>query len=425
MRPRDLLVILGAAAALCLLSRPASGFDKRQSEIWRKLSSGRQQRLLLSGTSLSNIQYAPWPDSLKAEIDSTVGAGLLDLVNISPAGGNYSQSGANCADSAHRYIDLAPDAVFIEFASNDATNRYNCSVRGCSRPCHERLIDSLRTRLPACEIFLYITGRPWDKESCGEIWCGSCTVFEAQYCRRSAREQSNEVPEDYFAAVRELAEKYHTHLIDTYQQFRNIFDTAYAAYVDYLYDGHHPTPLATQEIIIPVMMHALRGWPLAITSPSYGDTFSVGDTMQVSWEYTPDSVNLIDVNVSVDSGAVWLPLSAASVPADLGSTRLVLPASIGPTSLTDTPLRVQVVQYNGTTADDVGPVTVLPRNAVRRGAAQRNAAQGRTGSRPALDVRRGRLLVTRGIAFYDTRGRALPAQLPVRGRVPCAACRAR
>lgn len=240
---------LTATLALVLAATTvAHAFDMRRSQIWHKLSAGQHQRLLISGTSLSNLQYAPWPDSLKAAVDRAVGPGLLEIVNISPPGGNTSSAGANCADSAHRYIDAAPDAVFIEFASNDATNRYDCTVNGCSRPNHERLIDSIRTRLPNCEIFLYITARPWDKLSCGTTQCAYCTVFEAQYCRRSARPSSTEKVEEYFAAIRGIADRHNTHLIDTYQRFRNIYDTAFSSYVEYIYDGHHPTARAPMRL---------------------------------------------------------------------------------------------------------------------------------------------------------------------------------
>ena len=54
---------IAVTAALLLLAPDAPAFDKRTSAFWQNLSAGRPQRLLLSGTSLSNTTYSPWPDS--------------------------------------------------------------------------------------------------------------------------------------------------------------------------------------------------------------------------------------------------------------------------------------------------------------------------------------------------------------------------
>ena len=142
-RPR-LRCLLAASAAILWLASRAGAADKTASELWTNLLAGRSRRLLLSGTSLSNLAHSPWPDSLKAAIDSLVGPGLLDLRNISPAGGNTSRVGPNCADSLDSLVAFVPDAVFLEFASNDATNHYDCTVDTCSRVAHVQMIEAIQ-----------------------------------------------------------------------------------------------------------------------------------------------------------------------------------------------------------------------------------------------------------------------------------------
>ena len=408
-RPR-LRCLLAASAAILWLASRAGAADKTASELWTNLLAGRSRRLLLSGTSLSNLAHSPWPDSLKAAIDSLVGPGLLDLRNISPAGGNTSRVGPNCADSLDSLVAFVPDAVFLEFASNDATNHYDCTVDTCSRVAHVQMIEAIQRALPACEIFLYITGLPWDFLDCGSTPCAYCTVFQAQYCRRSARPSSNEHVEAFFDMVRQLADRYHTHLIDTYWAFKAQHDTAFGSYVNYLYDGHHPTPLASREIIVPLMLQALRGRPLALTAPATGDTLHVGDSLRVAWQYNPDSVTIVDVDISPDAGDSWLTLNRQSIPAPAGGASFVLPAQIGPNALTTDQVLVRVRGYDSPIEDLVGPLVVLPVSAVRPSPAPQTGASWK-GPQRLLQVRHGALAVGSGRKRFDIRGRALAAEV--------------
>jgi hypothetical protein len=421
-RATDVSVIhfcIAIAATLLLLAPDAPAFDKRTSAFWQNLSAGRTQRLVLSGTSLSNTTYSPWPDSLKATLDSLMGVGLLDLRNISPEGGNTSMAGPNCADSLHLITDLAPNAVFLEFASNDATNHYDCTIDSCSRPSHIRMIEGLRQSLPACEIFLYITARPWDADTCPSTTpCAYCTVFLAQYCRRAARPSNNDHVEKYFDMVRELADRYHTHLIDTYADFKAIYDTAFASYVDYLFDGHHPSPQATHEIIMPHMLQALRGWPLVITAPATGDTIFVGDSVTVGWEFVPsDSATSLDVDISPDGGSTWLTAPThrtSSIPVTEHRAVFVMPSEIGGIPMTTNQVFVRITQYNGTTTDAAGPLVVRPLSAVR---GSRAVTGARRPAPFALRLTRDRtncIVVAADGRCFDIRGSRLAGRARVR-----------
>jgi len=341
-----------------LLFSGISAFDKRQSTFWKNCLAGKTQRLILTGTSLSNPAHSPWPDSLKAVMNSKMGPGIFDMRNISPDGGNTSMEGANCADSVVKIINLAPNAVFIEFASNDATNHYDCTIGACSKPSHIKMIEAIRKSLPSCEIFLYVTGLPFDKMSCESVACAYCTVFEAQYCRRAARPSSTDSVEKYFDMVRALADIYNVHLIDTYWDFKAVHDRNPSQYVNYLYDGHHPTPLATHEIIIPHMIRALKGWPIVVTGPHAGDTISAGDSITVTWEYDPDSVEVVDINMSSDGGKTWLPGINKSIDASKKIARILVPKQIGGYSMVSDSFYILVRKYDSYITDRAGPIVV-------------------------------------------------------------------
>ncbi len=391
--------------AFCLTVHALS-FDKRQSEIWKNLAKGKSQRLVLSGTSLSVPSYSYWPDSLQTFANAKFGKGLLDIRNISPDGGNTSKSGPNCADSVEKIIALAPNAVILEFASNDATNYVDCTVEGCSRPSHVKMIDAIKKALPNCEIFLYVTGLPWDMQSCGNVSCAYCTVFEAQYCRRAARPSNNDHVEKYFDMVREEADHYYSHLIDTYADFKAIFDTANASYVQYLYDGHHPTQRATHEIILPHMLQALRGWPLVITNLKAGDTLTIGDSVHVAWEYDPDSVGVVEFQVSPDNGITWLPALNRAVQTSENQAAFFLPATIGGVSMVSNKFLFRMRKYNSNLADIAGPMIVQAGqpNAVRQPIPQKRVQSKLSSVRLVVGNRIDKLIIEENGQIFDIRG---------------------
>jgi hypothetical protein len=403
-------VILTLSIVMALANSSFS-FDKRKSEFWKNLSAGKHQRLVVSGTSLSVTTTAYWPDSLKAALNSRFPGGLFDLQNISPDGGNTSLNGPNCADSVHRIIDLAPNAVFIEFASNDATNYVDCTVEGCSRPSHVKMIEAIKRSLPACEIFLYVTGLPWDMQSCGSVSCAYCTVFEAQYCRRAARPSNNDHVEKYFDMVRQEADIYRTHLLDTYGAFKAIHDSAFSSYVNYLYDGHHPSPKAVHEIILPQMLQVFKGLPLVITAPKTGDTIHVGDSVRVTWEYDPDSVGVVELQVSPDSGKSWLPAMNKSVQAVDGRTAFLFPTEIGGISLQTNQLLIRVRKYNSYLSDVVGPMTILPAAGTRHPVAAATIRHSSAGVKVFVGNRLSHIEIIENGHLFDIRGEKLGAPL--------------
>jgi len=340
-----------------------SGADRSTSSLWRNLRNGTPQTLVIWGTSLCLTQYSSWPDSLKPGLAPFVDTSLLTIVNVSQALGNSSPGAVQFTDSV---VGMGPDAVILEFASSDAVNRLDCTIDGCSGPSHDSIVGMLQTGLPGADIFLYVTAPPWDRDSCGATPCRYCTVVFAQRCRRSARASNNDTVEQYYDMVRRTADRRITHLVDTYGRFRDIYDTAFASYGDWLYDGIHPTALAARAIIVPVIIDAMRGKAVALAAPLPGDTLHAGEPMLLRWAYDPDSVNLVTFDMSMPDKGYWLPLVTQSIPPGPCSLWVTCPWEIQGDSVVGDSVYLRISQYNSSTiVDEVGPFVVAPPAGVR------------------------------------------------------------
>jgi len=113
------------------------------------LNAGKPQHLVIYGTSLS--KSGAWVPQLQEKLDLRY-PGLVTLTN-GAKGGQNSSWGRDHVESnviAHR-----PDAVFIEFAINDAVTRFNLSVDEV-RTNVAVILDRISAALPECEIILQV-----------------------------------------------------------------------------------------------------------------------------------------------------------------------------------------------------------------------------------------------------------------------------
>ncbi len=120
------------------------------------LRAGRPQHVVIFGTSLS--KGGAWVPQLQAALDGRF-PGLVKLTN-SARGGQHSGWGATHVDSA--VVALKPDAVFIEFAINDAVTRFDLSLETI-RHNVATILDRITTALPSCEIIFQITNPAFGK----------------------------------------------------------------------------------------------------------------------------------------------------------------------------------------------------------------------------------------------------------------------
>ncbi|MES2694615.1 MAG: SGNH/GDSL hydrolase family protein, partial [Verrucomicrobiota bacterium] len=150
MIAKKILLALGFAAAL---STPVLAGTEvpppARSRFIAQLEAGRPQHVVIYGTSLS--KSGAWVPQLQAALDARY-PGLLKLTN-GAKGGQHSGWGLEHVEAS--VIAQKPDAVFIEFAINDAVTRFNLSLDKV-RANVDGMLDRIALALPECEIILQI-----------------------------------------------------------------------------------------------------------------------------------------------------------------------------------------------------------------------------------------------------------------------------
>ena len=140
-----------------------------QTKLVSNLAEGKTQTLCVYGTSVcSNPGGRLWVGKVAQTLNSSYGD-RLTCFNCGRSGRNSSWALENLADSI---IARKPDAVIIEFATNDAVTRFNITPE-MSRSNLEQLISGIKAELPACEVIVMIcTGFPIGKalESRPDMW---------------------------------------------------------------------------------------------------------------------------------------------------------------------------------------------------------------------------------------------------------------
>ncbi|HVJ44992.1 MAG TPA: GDSL-type esterase/lipase family protein, partial [Luteolibacter sp.] len=128
-------------------------FIVHPTKLLNKLSEGVPQKIVVYGTSLTAGNL--WPPQMKAALDASF-PGLVTLVN---SGGSGQNSAWGVDNLKSKVTDLAPDTVIIEFSVNDAVYRESYTQRVTPKVARDNLvsmIDTIKTRLPNCEIILQV-----------------------------------------------------------------------------------------------------------------------------------------------------------------------------------------------------------------------------------------------------------------------------
>lgn len=173
--------------------------------------------------------------------------------------------------------------------------------------------------------------------------------------------------------------------------------------------------------------------PVDLHSPNGGEKVAVGDTLSIRWA-SDSTITSCGVQVSVDSGAKWIPLtrrrSVAVGDSDWQDFRWVIPDSLDGSSMVGARTLISVYDYFGSDRDRSDQVfTILPGSSAIRPALRRGpdglASAHWEGSRLVLDVEgagpwqafladtRGRML--RRFAFSGSGRRILDAGILSRG----------
>lgn len=115
----------------------------------RDLRAGESRHVVIYGTSLS--RSGAWVPRLQADLEAAF-PGRVKLTN-SARGGQHSGWGA--ANVERAVVALRPDAVFLEFAINDAVTRFDLSLETVRRNV-DTMLDRIAAALPNCEVIVQV-----------------------------------------------------------------------------------------------------------------------------------------------------------------------------------------------------------------------------------------------------------------------------
>lgn len=146
-----------------------------------RLSSGRSQRVGFYGTSLTAA--GAWVPQLTAALAGRF-PGLLTTFNGAESG-MHSRWGVENLDG--RVLAHRPDALFIEFAVNDACARFGISV-GEARANLENMIDRVLGQNPACDVILQVMNPVIDRPEGHAGWRPVLAAYQDNY-RQVAHER--------------------------------------------------------------------------------------------------------------------------------------------------------------------------------------------------------------------------------------------
>lgn len=209
------------------------------SRLMNNLQAGRHQTIVTYGTSLTAA--GAWVPAMDAWL-SGLFPGQITLVN-SGMGGRASNTGvANLRSSV---IAKAPDAVFIEFAINDANTAYaeNDPDRGItvekSKTNLSRMIDDIRSARPQAEIFVQTMNPAWDPPNGNRAGSKRADVAA------------------YYEGYREVAASRGVTLIDHFANWSRLQEADLTRFQAYLPDGIHPTATASTSVTLPEIQRVL------------------------------------------------------------------------------------------------------------------------------------------------------------------------
>ncbi len=229
----SLVSVLAAVGAVALCATWLAAGDKPvpgaapAGAFISDLAAGKKQHLVVYGTSLT--ASGTWPGSLKALLDKKF-PGLVTLTN---SGGSGMCSIWGLENLENKVLKFNPDVVFVEFAMNDAHEKFKLS-REDARKNLETMIARIREKLPKCRIIL-LTMNP----------------------ATGAGGKSRPALDAYYDNYREVAKAGKLALIDVNAAWKRLIEKDPATFNKFIPDGVHPTPEGTEQVIMPVLEGAL------------------------------------------------------------------------------------------------------------------------------------------------------------------------
>ena len=199
----------------------------KQSKFVANLKSGKQQTIVTYGTSLTD--RAAWVSQLQKALDGRF-PGKAKLIN-SGKGAMWSKWGVDNLDKL--VIAKAPDAVFIEFAANDAYLPYQTSIEQARKNLNN-MIDRILKAEADCEIILMVMN----------------PLVGVHLERRPKIKEYNQM-------YREVANERNFLLVDHYPNWEKILKQDPKLFNRYVPDGAHPGTEGCKIVITPQLIESL------------------------------------------------------------------------------------------------------------------------------------------------------------------------
>lgn len=222
MKIQILLLVLALFISLC---------GTAQSQLVKNLQEGKDQTVVVYGTSLSSGGHGKaWMQTVADYFNDKYG----DLLNyyLAGKGGMWSTWGIQHLEDS--VITKKPDAVIIEFGINDAFFKYETSPE-LAQLNLEYMVDRIQLAYPNCEIILQVMNMP---------------------IRKSAGYRPNLTA--YYNMYRKVAKKRKLLLIDHYPNWQEILDKGETEFLKHVPDGIHPNDASGREIIAPFIIDQLE-----------------------------------------------------------------------------------------------------------------------------------------------------------------------
>lgn len=196
--------------------------------VFRALEAGQPRTVVVYGTSLTH--GGAWAKAARQWFDQNY-PGKVTFIN---SGGPGENSDWGLKNLKVRVLDHRPDLVFVEFAYNDAHEKFNLPVeRGAANL--KKIVEGIRAQNPDAVIVLQTMNIGWDAPN------GNRSL--------SVRPSLERYNDNYRALAREQG----LPLLDHYPNWKKLKETDPKTYQRYVPDGTHPEPEGSLAVTWPTI----------------------------------------------------------------------------------------------------------------------------------------------------------------------------
>jgi lysophospholipase L1-like esterase len=210
------IVICLSLMLLCLCPAAASAQDHNLATFFQHLQAGQKQTVVAYGTSVTKYGY--WVQLMQDWFNEQY-PGLVTVINNGGPGQNSDWGVAHLQDMV---LDHHPDLVTIEFATNDAHERFNMPLER-SHTNLDKIVKAIHAANPQTAIVLQTMNVFWD-----------CPGAFAR--AESGRPQLHAFYEGY----RVYAKEHALPIVDNEPGWQKVKDTDPETFHKQLPDGTHP-----------------------------------------------------------------------------------------------------------------------------------------------------------------------------------------